>query len=73
MRPSTVTTPLPSACACLEGGDDLAGHLELGGRGREDLVARLDLAGMDQGLAVEAHLEALLADGAEALASWMSL
>ena len=67
MRPSTVTTPLPSACACLEGGDDPARHLELGGRRREDLVARLDLAGMDQGLAVEAHFEPLPADGAEAL------
>ena len=67
MRPSTVTTPLPSACAVLKAADDLARHLEFGGRRREDLVARLDLAGMDQRLAVEAHLQPLLADGAEAL------
>ena len=46
---------------------DLLGGRELGHRGREDLVARLDLAGMDQRLADEAHLGALPAHGAEAL------
>src|SRR5471030_1854994 len=51
----------------LEGCDDLGRHLELGGRRCEDLVARLDLAGMNQRLAVEAHLQPLPADIFEAL------
>src|SRR5471032_2797337 len=51
----------------LECHHDLARHLELGRPWREHLIAGLDLAGMDQSLAVEAHFEPLLADRPETL------
>ena len=44
-----------------ERGDHGAGAGDFIGGGREDGVARLDLAGMDQRLAVEAELQALTA------------
>ena len=66
MRPSTVTTPRPSACGLLEGGDDPPGQLDLVGAGAKTRVARLDLARVDQRLAVEAQLPALRALGQEA-------
>ena len=57
----------------LEGRDDLARLRDfLGGR-REDRVAGLDLAGMDQRLAVEAEVAALRAFLAEAVELEMSL
>ena len=51
----------------LEGGDHPAGVLDVGLARREDLVADVDLAGVDQRLAVEAHLPTLDALGPEAL------
>ena len=50
----------------LEGGDDGAGPLDLVGGRREDLVRDRDLVRVDQGLAVEAAIAALLAFGPEA-------
>ncbi len=67
MRPSTVTTPRPVGLGLLEGGDDPLGLVDLGVGGREHPVARLDLAGVDERLAVEAHLPALHALGLEPL------
>ena len=64
MRPLTVTTPLPSACGRLEGVDDLARLRDLVLAGREHVVARLELARVDERLAVEAHLATLQALGA---------
>ena len=51
----------------LERGDDLARLGDFLGRRREDRVAGLDLAGMDQRLAVEAEIAALRAFLAEAV------
>ena len=52
-----------------EGRDDGAGALDLACRRREDLVGGGDLVRVDQGLAVEAAIAALLALGAKAAAS----
>ena len=67
MRPSTVTTPRPSASASSNAAMISPGPFDLVvGRG-EDPVARLELAGVDEGLAVEAQLPALHALGLEPL------
>src|ERR1700684_2798108 len=49
----------------LEGVDDLASRCDLLGRRREDGIARLDLCGMDQRLAVEAEALCLAAGDGE--------
>ena len=56
-----------AAGAVLPGLEDAAGLLDGLGGGGEGGVGALDLAGVDQGLAVEAHLPALLALGEEAV------
>ena len=67
MRPSTVTTPRPSATAAVKASmTRRAAAISSVGR-RPGVVAGLDLAGMDERLAVEAHLDALAALGGEAL------
>ena len=66
-RPLSVTTPLPSAWAVSKAAMTARASLDLVALGREDLVARLDLARVDQRLAVEAHLPALVRLGEEAL------
>ena len=66
MRPSTVTTPSAGRLGLLEGGDDAARLLHVLRARGEGGVARLDLAGVDEGLAVEAEVAALLALGEEA-------
>jgi hypothetical protein len=53
--------------------DDLASVGDFLRRRREDGVAGLDLAGMDQGLAVEAEIAALGAFGGKAVDIAMSL
>ena len=57
---------LAGGLGLLEGGDDAAGLLDLLGARGEGGVARLDLARVDEGLAVEAEVAALLALGEEA-------
>src|SRR3982074_2103090 len=54
------------AAGVVEGVDDLAGLGDLVGRRGEDAVAWLELAGVDEGLAVEAELPALQAFRLEA-------
>ena len=63
MRPSTVTTPLPSAVASSKAAMISRAALELVLARGEHVVARLDLARVDQRLAVEAELAALHALG----------
>ncbi len=50
-----------------EGGDDLAGPVDFAFGRREDLIARADLRGVDQGLAVHAERAALLTFSAQAV------
>jgi len=51
----------------IERRDHLAGHRDLVGGGREHRVARLDLVGVNQRLAVEAEIAALQAFALEAV------
>ena len=67
IRPSTVTTPRPSAEAAVKASIDATGLLDLLRRWRPGGVGRLDLGGMDERLAVEAHLDSLAALGGEAV------
>ncbi len=65
IRPSTVTTPRPSASASSKAAMMRAAWSTARGRGGERGVAGVDLGGVDQRLAVEAEVAALLALGEE--------
>ena len=68
IRPSTVTTPSPSASAAANGVDHPLRPCSTSSAGRRPRrVGRLDLARGGRGLAVEAELDALAALGGEAL------
>ena len=65
--PSTVITPRPSASAAENASITRREYSTSSADRRPRRVGRLDLAGVDQRLAVEAHLDALAALGGEAL------
>ena len=67
IRPSTVTTPRPSATASSNAAITRSAYSTSDCRRRPHVVGRFDLARMDQRLAVETHLHALTALGLEAL------
>ena len=67
IRPSTVTTPRPSAAAAVNASMTSRAASTSSVGGRPGVVGRLDLARGGQRLAVEAHLDALAALGGEAL------
>ena len=67
IRPSTVTTPRPSARPSSNASITRRAWATSSSARRPHVVGDVDLAGMDQRLAVEAHLAALHALGAEAV------